>query len=167
MNPNKRTDRFNELMVAAGLVVTIVLFNVAIQSKESILANGELVLLEMTPVDPRAPFQGDYIDIDFKGLQGVSVDSIPKKGFCILQQQGERVYKPVRFQATLLPKDDNEKAIRYNANRWGIEIGSSTYYFQEGKAALYDSAHYAGYRIDPAGKSILVGLYDEKRQRIP
>lgn len=160
-------ERFNKILVAAGLVGTIVLFNFAIQSKESILENGELVLLEMAPVDPRAPFQGDYMSIGFKGIQGISFDSIPKRGYCILRQQGEHVYEPIRFQEALSPKSKNEKAIRYNTDRWSIEIGSSTFYFQEGKAALYDSARYAGYRVDPSGKSILIGLYDQKRQRIP
>jgi uncharacterized membrane-anchored protein len=162
------SELVNKILVAVGLIATLTLFNMSIQSKETILEKGELVLLEMAPVDPRAPFQGDFMVIGFKGVQDVSVDSIPKRGFCILKPAGGAVYEPVRFQAAMIPKKSDERAIRYTTSRWSIEIGSSTFFFQEGKAASYDSARYAGYRLDPStGKSILIGLYDQQRQRIP
>lgn len=156
----------SKILVAIGLVATIILFNFAIQGKESLLKDGQLVLIEMAPLDPRAPMQGDYMSINYKGLSDFSVDSIPRSGYCVLRQAENNVYVPDRFQSEINSVSASEVYIRHTTDRWSIHLGSSSYFFEEGKAALYDSARYAGLRVGPTGKSVLVGLYDKNRELI-
>ncbi|MFN5223254.1 MAG: GDYXXLXY domain-containing protein [Bacteroidota bacterium] len=158
-----KTDRLILALVAIGLVATITLFNISISSKEAILEHGKLVLLEMAPVDPRSPFQGDYMSINYKGLSGFNLDSIPKSGYCILKNTESNVYVPLRFEEKINSLGGAETPIRYTTDKWSIHIGASSYFFEEGKAAQYDSAKYAGLRVSPSGKSVLVGLYDKNR----
>jgi len=139
-----KTDRLYLALVAIGLVATITLFNISISSKEAILEHGKLVLLEMAPVDPRSPFQGDY-------------------GYCILKNTESNVYVPLRFEEKINSLGGAETPIRYTTDKWSIHIGASSYFFEEGKAVQYDSAKYAGLRVSRSGKSVLVGLYDKNR----
>ncbi len=49
--------------------------NLSIQTKEDIKANGETVLLQLAPVDPRSLMQGDYMALRFAITQGLNVES--------------------------------------------------------------------------------------------
>ncbi|MFM7175801.1 MAG: GDYXXLXY domain-containing protein [Bacteroidota bacterium] len=161
-----KTTRLHLALVAIGLITTLVLFNISIDSKEDILENGKLVLLEMAPTDPRSPFQGDYMSINYKGLNDFNVDSIPSSGYCVLRNTEFNVYAPNRFKNKMNSVSASEVYILYTTDRNRIQIGASSYFFEEGKAAMYDSAKYAGFRVSPSGKSVLVGLYNKNRELI-
>jgi len=148
------------------IVVALTLFNLAIKDKENTLENGDLVLLEMVPVDQRSKMQGDFMELNYKATEGVYADSIPHRGYCVVKPVGQNVYEKVRFQEHAEPIGKGEKAIRYTTERFQIHIGSTTFFFQEDKAALFDSAQYAGLRVDNKGRSILVGLYDQHKNLI-
>lgn len=155
------------LILVLSLTGFAILFNLSIAEKEKVLQNGQLVLLEMAPIDPRAPLQGDYMQLNYKATAGISLDSIPNRGYCILRPIGSNVFENVRYQANKAPIGKNELALRYTTDRHQIHLGSSVFFFQEGKAELYDSAHYAGMRIDDNGSGILVGLFDQNKKLIP
>ena len=59
------TRRWERLIVVAALVLILVLINWQIWSKERHLAEGEVVFLELAPVDPRSLMQGDYMALRF------------------------------------------------------------------------------------------------------
>ena len=158
-----KTDRLHLALVSIGLVIILALFNISIASKKAILENGQLVLLEMAPSDPRSPFQGDYMSINYKGLSAFKVDSIPSSGYCVLRNTEFNVYEPFRFENKMKSAGASEVYLIYTTERSSIHLGASSYFFEEGKAALYDSAKFAGLRVSPAGKSVLVGLYDKNR----
>src|SRR5207247_7075547 len=63
-NERRRTVR-KVIAVLAGLVV-LGAANWTIQSRERLLADGRVVLLELAPVDPRSLIQGDYMALRFK-----------------------------------------------------------------------------------------------------
>jgi uncharacterized membrane-anchored protein len=42
-----------------------------------------------------------------------------------------------------------------------MNIGAESYFFEEGQAEVYAVAKYGGIKIDNAGNSLLVGLFDE------
>ncbi|MDE8355606.1 GDYXXLXY domain-containing protein, partial [Klebsiella pneumoniae] len=50
-------------LIALGLVLALAVVNLAIVSCERLLAEGEVVLLELAPVDPRSLMQGDYMSL--------------------------------------------------------------------------------------------------------
>ena len=161
-----KADRLYLVFVAIGLITTLVLFNMSIDSKEEILEEGKLVLLEMNPADSRSPFQGNHMSINYKGINDFNVDSIPSSGYCVLKNTEYNVYALNRFKKKMNSVSASEVYILYTTDRNRIYIGASSYFFEEGKAALYDSAKYAGLRVSPSGKSVLVGLYDKNRKLI-
>ena len=48
-------------IILINLILLLVYFNGSIISKEDLLKNGKLILLELAPVDPRSLKQGDYM----------------------------------------------------------------------------------------------------------
>jgi uncharacterized membrane-anchored protein len=153
-------------MVAASMLASLILFNLSIVEKENTLINGDLILLEMLPYDKRSPLQGDFMILSYTATADISIDSIPHRGYCVVKPVGQNVYEKVRFQTHAEPISMGEKAIHYTTDRQRIHLGSNTFYFQEDKAALFDSAQYAGLRVDDRGRSILVGLYDQHKKLI-
>ncbi|MFO7603571.1 MAG: GDYXXLXY domain-containing protein, partial [Gammaproteobacteria bacterium] len=53
------------------LVVALLLVNVSIYHKQQLLANGQVVYVELGPVDPRSLMQGDYMALRFQLGQAV------------------------------------------------------------------------------------------------
>ena len=48
------------IVIVAGLII-LALANYSIYSRERLLTEGNLVLLQLAPVDPRSLMQGDYM----------------------------------------------------------------------------------------------------------
>ena len=55
----------NKLGVVITCVIFLLLYNYSIYSKEKHLRTGEIVNLELEPVDPRSLMQGDFMDLDY------------------------------------------------------------------------------------------------------
>jgi uncharacterized membrane-anchored protein len=73
----------------------------------------------------------------------------------------------VRFQKEPTPLHKGQHLIEYTASdKWNINIGAESYFFQEGHAKRYERAKYAGIKIDKSGNSLLVGLYDDLLRKI-
>jgi len=53
------------IAVLSGLMLLLVV-NWSIFERERILKNGQLVILELAPIDPRSLMQGDYMALRFK-----------------------------------------------------------------------------------------------------
>ncbi|UYO75286.1 GDYXXLXY domain-containing protein [Halomonas qinghailakensis] len=55
----------NRWIVIVATAVVLAVVNWAIWQKEHHLAEGEIVYLELAPVDPRSLMQGDYMALSF------------------------------------------------------------------------------------------------------
>jgi uncharacterized membrane-anchored protein len=155
------------LIIALNLVLLLVYFNYSVIKKEELLKDGQLVLLELAPVDPRSLMQGDYMALRYKISDTSYDDNLPKRGYCVVQIDSCGVAEKVRFQKDTNPLNDDEMIIKYNAsNSWNIHIGAESFFFQEGHAKKYEQAKYGGIKIDKSGNSLLIGLYDENRKKI-
>jgi len=159
--------KYRKYIILLNLVIVLFLFHKSIFHKEETLKNGKLVLLELAPVDPRSLMQGDYMRLNYAISRNINLDSISKRGYCVVKIDEKGIAKRVRFQNGLTPKATDEYCIRYNAKKWrNIAIGAESYFFQEGTGEKYDKAKYGGLKIDDNGKSVLVGLYDKDLQKI-
>jgi uncharacterized membrane-anchored protein len=154
------------IIVAFNLILVLFLFNRSIVEKEHLLSNGKLVLLKLAPVDPRSLMQGDYMRLNYDISRGIANDSIPKRGYCIVRIDENGVGAKIRLQHNIKPLNDGEYAIAYTANRWRMNIGAESYFFEEGQAVKYDSAKYGGMKIDQNGNNLLIGLYDRNLKEI-
>jgi uncharacterized membrane-anchored protein len=90
----------------------------------------------------------------------------PKRGYCVLQLDSTRVATLKRLQEEQTPLNANEYLVKYTLNKWNLNIGAESFFFQEGQAEKYEKAKYGGLKVDGQGNSVLEGLYDENRQLI-
>src|SRR5690606_2789280 len=111
-------------IIGINLILVLIIFNATVFQKEQILRDGELVLLKLAPVDPRSLMQGDYMRLSYDISQSIAVDSIPKRGYCILTLDENNVGSKVRLQDDLAPINEGEYAIAYTASDWSINIGA-------------------------------------------
>ncbi len=156
-----------KLMIVLSVLVLAVL-NYGIYEKEQIKANGDVVLLELVPVDPRSLMQGDYMQLRY------AIESaVPVKDLQDTQQQGTMVIKPddknvaqfVRLHdgEALAP---SEYVIKFRKRGKRAVIVPDSFFFQEGHGAAYEQAKYGVFKFDQAGNHLLVGLADEHGKTI-
>lgn len=154
--------KYKWIIILVNLLVILAIFNKSIFDKEELNRSGDLILLELAPIDPRSLIQGDYMMLNYAISIEVRSDSIPKRGYCVVQLTENKVAEKLRLQTGREPLNENEYLIEYTNNAWrGINIGAESYFFQEGEGAKYEKAKYGGVKVDASGNSLLVGLYDE------
>jgi len=159
--------KYKWIIILINLIILLGLFNNSILQKEELLTDGQLVLLELAPVDPRSLMQGDYMRLRYAISDNINSDSISKRGFCVVKLEENGIAKKVRIQENKTPINDNEFLIEYTSKKWSnINIGAESYFFQEGEAEKYENAKYGGIKVDNQGNSLLIGLYDENRIEI-
>lgn len=157
--------RYRLFLIFLNLILVLGYFNYSVIRKEKLLETGELILLELTPVDPRSLMQGDYMDLRYAVSQDVMPESIARRGFCVITLN-DGVGQKVRFQERPVPLNEGEYLIRYTSDGWRVNIGAESFFFQEGQAAKYENAKYGGVKVDKDGNSILVGLFGEDKELI-
>lgn len=155
------------ILVLANLFLLLAYLFYAVRTKETILTEGELLLFELAPVDPRSLIQGDYMELRYAVADGVYRDSADRTGYLVVSKDADGVAQKVRLQPETTPLSSGELLIRYSFPGWQMKIGAESYFFEEGTAGVYEAAKYGGLRIDDAGNSLLIGLYDENRQLLP
>lgn len=159
--------KYKWIIILLNLVLLLVYFNYSIAKKEELLKDGQLVLLELAPVDPRSLMQGDYMALRYKISENIDFENMSKRGYCVVVLDQNNRANKVRFQKDLTPLNQDELLIEYTASdKWNINIGAESFFFQEGQAEKYEKAKYGGVKIDKSGNSLLVGLYDEQLQKI-
>lgn len=160
------------------LLPILFFFNAAIFSKEELRSTGDLVLLELAPVDPRSLMQGDYMRLRFKlaeqatkavqsGQQTQRVQAVVLS----LGQEGRGNQKGLPAHASFLRLHQGEKLASgerlfevrhlHLSKPQSIEITPSSFLFQEGHAALYQQARFGMMRLNQDGAHLLVGLADK------
>jgi len=159
--------KLNIIIIVINLIGLLAYFNYSISQKEKILNEGELVLIKLAPVDPRSLMQGDYMRLTYGIGQDINLDSLPKRGYVVLQIDNKQVGSSIRFQQDLEPLNKGEYLIEYTRpESWNLNIGAESYFFEEGTGERYEKAEYGGLKIDEKGNSLLVGLYDKDRNLI-
>jgi uncharacterized membrane-anchored protein len=150
----------------AGLLIVLGAVNYSIYGKEGIIRSGEIVYLELAPVDPRSLMQGDYMALRFRlteeieaartaGTLDEDLRSVP------LALDGRRV-------ATLGSANDTGVRMRFKILGYGrVWLGTNAYFFAEGTAERYAAARYGEFRLSrETGEAVLVGLSDANLSRL-
>lgn len=159
--------KYKWINILLNLVLLLIYFNYSIVKKEELLKDGQLVLLELAPVDPRSLMQGDYMELRYKISEDIDYDNMPKRGYCVVVLDQNNKAERVRFQKGLTPLNQGEYLIEYTApDEWNVNIGAESFFFQEGHAEKYEKAKYGGVKVDKDGNSLLIGLYDEQLRKI-
>ncbi|MGQ7260779.1 GDYXXLXY domain-containing protein [Vreelandella sp. V005] len=173
----KLTPKQYRWLVIAAAVVMLSVVNGAIWQKERHLAEGEIVYLELAPVDPRSLIQGDYMALNFalgNQVQSALVqqDEAPqgrpqkaRNGAVFVRLDEQRIAHFQRLDngAALGAK---EKRLRYRLRNGQVRFATDAFFFQEGHAEQYESARYGQFRLNTQGELLLVAMYDEALNRL-
>lgn len=163
-------------IISANMVLVLLFFGFNIVKNEKVLSEGETVLLELRPVDPRSLMQGDYMTLHYEVCNHIYGLEAELNKFCVVQLDDDRVahFVSLTNDAAVALRED-ELLLRYSLekNNWGEKfytIGSDSYFFQEGTANKYATAKYGMLKVVTKGEMIgtcsLVGLCDENKKLI-
>lgn len=155
--------KYKWAIILLNLIILLGYLSFSVIEKEALLKNGQLVLLELAPVDPRSLMQGDYMSLRYSLSEDINPQNMNKRGYCIVGIDANGVAKRIRFQEGTTPLNKGEYLIKYNSSdSWNINIGAESFFFQEGQAKKYENAKYGAIKIDSGGNSLLIGLYDKQ-----
>lgn len=95
----------------------------------------------------------------------LDADAIGKRGYCVVRLDSSGIARPVRIQSAETPLTGDELLIRYTKGSRRINIGAESFFFEEGQSEKYEKAKFGGVKVDPEGNSLLIGLFDEQKNR--
>ena len=154
--------KYSRILIIANLILLLGYFNWSVYQKEQTLKEGQLVLLQLAPVDPRSLMQGDYMTLNYDISSNFNSSTDEKRGYCIVKLDAINNAEFVRLQPNKTPLNKGEYRIKYYQTEFGnIGLGAESYFFQEGKADIFENAVAGGIKVDNEGNSILIGLYDK------
>ncbi len=164
-------SKANKFLIVANLAALFLYFGYTVYQKEILLKDGTLLLLKLAPVDPRSLMQGDYMELryTFPSPTGELLsreDTLPRRGFCVVESDAEGIASIKRFQASKEPLFPGEHLIGYTRPDYRVRIGAESFFFQEGTGSFYEKAEYGGLKVDKDGNSLLIGLFDDQKNRI-
>ena len=106
--------KYSRILIIANLILLLGYFNWSVYQKEQTLKDGQLVLLQLAPVDPRSLMQGDYMRLNYKEASSDLIDKqTDTRGYAILRTDSNQIGEIVRLQNTLEPVNGNELVIKY------------------------------------------------------
>ena len=152
----------------AVLAVVLVLANWSIIGKERVLANGEIMLLDLAPRDPRSLLQGDYMTLRYALAQRIMSEldaPFSATGVAVVSLDENAVASFVRLNASGLLAPD-ERLLQYRKRGESLRIAGEAFFFQEGHDEVYSSARYGEVSVDASGEAVLVGLRDREFNRL-
>jgi uncharacterized membrane-anchored protein len=152
--------------VAFTVLATVVVAQIAIRDKETLIAHGRPIYVPLAPVDPRSLMQGDYMRLNF-----ALPDAAARTDTGLLRGQRPFVVARVdtRGVATLLRLHAPGEAL--GANELRIELSpkngqwtlvTDAWFFREGEAERWQRARFGEFRVGADGRALLVGLRDER-----
>ncbi|MDQ7734159.1 GDYXXLXY domain-containing protein [Halomonas sp. SpR1] len=167
----------NRWIVLIATVVVLAVVNGAIWQKERHLAEGEIVYLELAPVDPRSLIQGDYMALNFAlanqihsallQQEAVLQDELQKasNGYVVVRLDEQRIGHFQRLDEGTSLADD-ERQLRYRVRNGQVRFATDAFFFQEGHGERYEAARYGQFRVNGQGEPLLVALYDDELNRL-
>lgn len=150
--------------LAAGLAI-LAFVNFGIYQRERLVTGGRVVLLKLSPVDPRSLMQGDYMRLNFEAadLAFPSPGQTSADGHVVVAIDGHGVGH-FRRLADARPLAPGELALRYRIRGGRANFATNAYFFEEGQAAAYADAAYGEFRVGDDGEMILTGLRGARLQ---
>jgi uncharacterized membrane-anchored protein len=156
------------IALAAGIAI-LALANHSIYSRERLLAEGRVALLELAPVDPRSLMQGDYMALRFRvaddAFRGRARRAELSDGRIVLQLDSQGVARYKRLDDGS-PLAADEIRMRYRVRAGEVKFATNAFFFQEGDAKLYERARYGEFRVAEDGECLLAAMRGEKLERL-
>ena len=164
-------------LIALGALLVLGGVNYSIWHKERIKRDGEIVFIDLAPVDPRSLMQGDYMTLNFRLAQEIerslpavtSLDNAPRQPSTTANERprnGEVRTASITLDGKRIASfaaagagASNTRTIAYRMRNDRVWLGTNAFFFEEGRAEQYAKARYGEFRLDAAsGEAVLVGL---------
>ena len=155
------------ILLCAPLILAMV--NVVIWQNERLIKQGETVLLELVPVDPRSLMQGDYMALRFAMAdairQQLKGNNERFTGQVIVQLDADKRASLVGLDtgATL---EQGQLRLQFRLRNNQIKFATNAFFFQEGTGSVYQQAKYGLFRVNPEGQLLLTHLVDAELQTL-
>lgn len=162
--------KWHRIVVITTTLLILAVVNWAIWDKERHLAEGDIVYLELAPVDPRSLMQGDYMALNFtlnneirRALQRRHDDDMTRSrdGYAIVRLDEQRVGQFQRLAEGESTLDDDEQQLHYRLRNGQVRLATNAFFFQEGHADRYEDARYGRFRVNAEGEPLLESLHDD------
>ncbi|HSP31928.1 MAG TPA: GDYXXLXY domain-containing protein [Halomonas sp.] len=157
----------NRIIVAITLLVILVSVNWAIWDKEHHLTAGEVIYLELAPVDPRSLMQGDYMALNFALSNHIQSTLNHKNdilkasdGYVVVRLDEQRIARFQRLDDGTSLRDD-ERRLHFRLRNGQVRFATDAFFYQEGHGERYEPARYGQFRVDEKGEPLLVSLHNE------
>lgn len=157
----------NRWIIALLVLLQAASMSLQIGKSEWLLAHGQLIKLQLEPLDPRSLIQGDYVRLrytisDLPITADVNKDATSKEKIAIVlapnASTGVYEYRRVYTKGETLASGE----IRLNGTKSAyerIEYGIETYFIPEGTGRDYErNAKFAEVKVSAGGDAILVRL---------
>lgn len=162
----------SSLVILASAFVILGLINYKIYQQEQLLANGEIILFELAPVDPRSLMQGDYmaLNYDIATTIRLSIDPYPNEqdnqdGFVIVTLDNHRIARfDSLYSGQVLTAE--QRLVQYRIRQGRVKFASNAFFFEEGRAEEFEHAKYGEFRVNQAGQLLLSNMIDKDFKRI-
>lgn len=146
-------------VVFASAMLILLLVNYGIYGRERLLTEGRVVLLELSPVDPRSLVQGDYMRLNFavadQAFPGGRTQLADGHLVVALDSRGVGQFRRLADTSPLAP---NEVALRYRVRSGQANFATNAFFFEEGQAKAFENARFGEFRVGSDGEMILTGL---------
>ncbi len=164
------------LFAAAALVLAAAAALVA--RYEHIITHGEVLRLELAPIDPRSLLQGDYMRLRFaldSALREHAPNLRPGDVITVQLDEQHRARLPVAGKRPSAVDEcapaAEESVLRTQAlivrdsGQWTrVSVGPNAFFFRQGTGKALEAARWGELRVAPDGTALLVRLLDENLQ---
>jgi len=146
-------------LIALLVLVTV---NVLVYRFEQLAANGQVVFLELAPVDPRSLLQGDYMRLQYALSAMTPARAVTRDGFIVVRLDENSIARYERLYDPQTPLAEKEVLLGYRQRDFDVRIGPESFFFQEGHARYYTNARYGELRVSASGDVLLMSLRGPK-----
>lgn len=164
------SHRYAAGAMVLGAVLTLVLANFSIWQKETLIAQGQKVFVELAPVDPRSLMQGDFMRLNYRvpGTMDADLRDLvtTQRPHVIARRDDRGVAQLLRVVRADAPLNEGEMRIELTPKDGRWILVSDAWFFREGDARRWEAAKYGEFRVTPDGRALLVGLADAQLQTI-
>lgn len=147
--------------IAASLVAVMAVANIGIWQKETLIAQGRPVFIELGPVDPRSLMQGDYMRLAFRLPPELTRNLTSRQDLHHARAIGTMDARGVVELQRLdvgQPLASGEIAIELTRRGSGWTVVTDAWYFKEGEGERWARARYGEFRVNANGRALLVGM---------
>lgn len=152
------TQRLQRFAIASAIALILIAASYTIWQFERTLADGQIVNIELAPVDPRSLMQGDYMALAFAIDRDLPDDAEQYKYAWLSLDNQQRA--SLHSVANELPTAPALVAVLLRQRDGIVSIGPNAFFFAEGTADVYEQARYGQFRIAGNGKALLTVMLD-------